>query len=82
MDGEGGVRRAAQTAPPRCGGAGQEEGQQRRVLELEQLALSLREKEREVEGTVREMRRQQAEGHRWAHTHTHTEHTEPLRGRN
>ncbi|KAM6949161.1 protein fantom [Aplochiton taeniatus] len=81
MDGEGGVRRAAQTAPPRYGPPLEDtrgeterfrssgvDSQQVRVTELELAAQALRdtlrEKEREIEGTVRDMKRQQAEGHR------------------
>ncbi|XP_041738657.2 protein fantom isoform X4 [Coregonus clupeaformis] len=85
IDGEGGVRRAAQTAPPRYGPSLEDtrgeieklhtllrssviETQQVRVTELELAAQSLRdtlrEKEREIEDSMKEMRRQQADGHR------------------
>nr|XP_061816106.1 protein fantom-like isoform X5 [Nerophis lumbriciformis] len=71
---DGGVRRAAQTAPPRYGPTtedtrGQMEkfcvSEQMRVTEL-QLALrdTLQDKEREMEGTIREMKKQQAERHK------------------
>ncbi|KAJ8332243.1 hypothetical protein SKAU_G00427880 [Synaphobranchus kaupii] len=78
QDGDSGVRRAAQTAPPQYGfGPLQNtreeierlrcsviETQQVRVAELELAAQSLREKEREIEDNMRELRRQQADGHR------------------
>ncbi|XP_034146622.1 protein fantom isoform X2 [Esox lucius] len=85
MEGERGVRRAAQTAPPLYGPSLEEtraeieklhtllrssviETQQVRVTELETAAQSLRdtlrEKEREIEGCMKEMRRQHADGHR------------------
>uniref|UniRef100_UPI003AAC66BA protein fantom n=1 Tax=Centroberyx gerrardi TaxID=166262 RepID=UPI003AAC66BA len=81
MDGEGGVRRAAQTAPPRYGHTLEDtrgeierfrssviEPQQVKVAELELAAQSLRdtlrEKEKEIEGTMRGMRKQQVDGHR------------------
>ncbi|XP_070291305.1 protein fantom [Salvelinus sp. IW2-2015] len=81
MDGQGGVRQAAQTAPPRYGLSLEDtrgaietfrssviETQKVRVTELEQAAQSLRdtlgEKEREIEDSMKEMRRQQAGGHR------------------
>ncbi|XP_034020941.1 protein fantom [Thalassophryne amazonica] len=78
MEGEGGVRRAPQTAPPQCSSTLEDtrtemeklvtDGQQTRVAELEltvkALGETLKEREREMEGTVREMRRQQVDGHR------------------
>ncbi|XP_029616401.1 protein fantom [Salmo trutta] len=81
MDGQGGVRRAAQTAPAHYGLSLEDtrgeiekfrssviETQKVRVTELEQAAQSLRdtlgEKEREIEDSMKEMRRQQAGGHR------------------
>ncbi|XP_056156152.1 protein fantom [Lampris incognitus] len=86
MDGEGGVRRAAHTAPPLYGPTLEDtreqierlhsllsrssviETQQVRVSELELAAQALRdtlkEKEKEIEGTMKEMRKQQVEGHR------------------
>ncbi|XP_064796283.1 protein fantom [Oncorhynchus masou masou] len=81
MDGQGGVTRAAQTAPPHYGLSLEDtrgetekfrssviETQKVRVTELEQAAQSLRdtlgEKEREIEDSMKEMRRQQANGHR------------------
>ncbi|XP_030578643.1 protein fantom-like isoform X1 [Archocentrus centrarchus] len=79
LEGEGGVRRAAQTAPPRYGPMLEDTRaemerfrsavtEQVRVAELELTAQalrdSLREKEKEIEGTVREMRKQQADRHR------------------
>uniref|UniRef100_A0A672MLV8 Protein fantom-like n=1 Tax=Sinocyclocheilus grahami TaxID=75366 RepID=A0A672MLV8_SINGR len=87
VDGDGGVRRAAQTAPARYGISSQEdtrgeidrllallsrstitENQQGRVAELELSAQSLREtlrdKEKEIEGIVKDLRKQQADGHR------------------
>nr|XP_046183929.1 LOW QUALITY PROTEIN: protein fantom [Oncorhynchus gorbuscha] len=81
MDGQGGVTRAAQTAPPHYGLSLEDtrgetekfrssviQTQKVRVTELEQAAQSLRdtlgEKEREIEDSMKEMRRQQANGHR------------------
>ncbi|XP_068455715.1 protein fantom [Clinocottus analis] len=79
MEVEGGVRRAAQTAPPRYGPTMEDSreemerfrsgvGQQVRAAELELTAQalrdSLREKEKEMEGTVRDNRKQQADRHR------------------
>ncbi|XP_043081818.1 protein fantom [Puntigrus tetrazona] len=87
VDGEGGVRRAAQTAPARYGISSLDdprgeidrllallsrstiiENQQGRVAELELSAQSLREtlrdKEKEIEGIVKDLRKQQADGHR------------------
>ncbi|XP_052451786.1 protein fantom [Carassius gibelio] len=86
VDGDGGVRRAAQTAPARYGISSLEdsrgdidrllallrstiiENQQGRVAELELSAHSLREslrdKEKEIEGIVKDLRKQQADGHR------------------
>ncbi|KAI2649189.1 Protein fantom [Labeo rohita] len=82
VDGDGGVRRAAQTAPARCGISSLDdtrgdidrfrstiiETQQGRVAELELTAQSLREtlrgKEKEIEGIVKDLRKQQADGHR------------------
>ncbi|XP_030630839.1 protein fantom [Chanos chanos] len=86
LDGEGGVRRAAQTAPPRYGLSSLEdtreeterllslrrssviETQQVHVTELELAAQSLRdtlrEKEREIAESMKELRKQQADGHR------------------
>ncbi|XP_076026908.1 protein fantom [Genypterus blacodes] len=81
LEGEGGVRRGAQTAQPRYGSTLEDtrvemeryrsnvaEVQQVRVAELELTAQSLRdtlrEREKEIEGTVREIRKQQADGHR------------------
>ncbi|XP_017209433.1 protein fantom isoform X2 [Danio rerio] len=82
VDGDGGVRRAAQTAPARCGISSLDdtrgemdrfrstviESQQGRVAELELTAQSLREtlrdKEREIEGIVKDLRKQQVDGHR------------------
>ncbi|XP_051922912.1 protein fantom isoform X3 [Hippocampus zosterae] len=73
---DGGASRAAHTAPPRyCppmedtrGDADKFVGEQVRVMELELTARTLREtlreKEKEMEGTEREMKRQQAERHR------------------
>ncbi|XP_051922901.1 protein fantom isoform X2 [Hippocampus zosterae] len=74
---DGGASRAAHTAPPRyCppmedtrGDADKfSVGEQVRVMELELTARTLREtlreKEKEMEGTEREMKRQQAERHR------------------
>ena len=47
--------------------------EQVRVAELELTAQALRDtlrdKEREIEGTVREMRKQQADRHRWLQMH-------------
>ncbi|XP_042367761.1 protein fantom [Plectropomus leopardus] len=79
MEVEGGVRRAAQTAPPRYGSTLEDTRaemerfrssvtEQVRAAELELTAQALRdtlrEKEKEIEGTVREMRKQQADRHR------------------
>ncbi|ROL51053.1 Protein fantom [Anabarilius grahami] len=81
VDGDGGVRRAAQTAPARCGISSLDdtrveidrlsaiiETQQGRVAEQELTAQSLREmlrdKEKEIEGIVKDLRKQQADGHR------------------
>ncbi|KAI3376547.1 hypothetical protein L3Q82_017002 [Scortum barcoo] len=79
MEIEGGVRRAAQTAPPRYGPTLEDTRtemerfrssvtEQVRVAELELTAQALRdtlrEKEKEIEGTVREIRKQQADRHR------------------
>ncbi|XP_039896584.1 protein fantom isoform X3 [Simochromis diagramma] len=78
LDGDGGMRRAAQTAPPRYGPTLEDTRaemerlstmtEQVRVAELELTAQalrdSLREKEKEIEGTFREMRKQQADRHR------------------
>ncbi|XP_069015433.1 protein fantom [Embiotoca jacksoni] len=84
LEGEGGVRRSAQTAPPRYGPTLEDTRaemerlqsllfrssvtEQVRVADLELTAQglrdSLREKEKEIEGTVREMRKQQADKHR------------------
>ncbi|XP_049923318.1 protein fantom [Epinephelus moara] len=79
MEVEGGVRRAAQTAPPRYGPTLEDTRaemerfrssvtEQVRATELELTAQALRdtlrEKEKEIEGTVREMRKQQADRHR------------------
>ncbi|XP_075307000.1 protein fantom [Odontesthes bonariensis] len=79
VEGEGGVRRAAQTAPPRYGLTLEDTrtemerlrssmtGQLRMTeLELTAQALrdTLREREEEIEGTVRELRNQQADRHR------------------
>ncbi|XP_047456442.1 protein fantom isoform X2 [Mugil cephalus] len=76
---EGGIRRAAQTAPPRYGPTVEDTRaemerfrssvtEQVRVSELEVAAQTLRdtlrEKEKEIEGTVKEMRKQQADRHR------------------
>ncbi|XP_056299033.1 protein fantom isoform X3 [Pseudoliparis swirei] len=76
---EGGVRRAAQTAPPRYGPTLEDNveemerlrpgvTEQPRAAELELTAQTLRdtlrEKEKEMEGTVRDMRKQQADKHR------------------
>ncbi|XP_051800041.1 protein fantom [Acanthochromis polyacanthus] len=76
---EGGFRRAAQTAPPRYGPTLEDTKaemerfrssvtEQVRMAELELTAQALRdtlrEKEREIEGTVREMRKQQSDRHR------------------
>ncbi|XP_013874687.1 protein fantom isoform X2 [Austrofundulus limnaeus] len=77
-EGEAGVRRATQTAPPRYGVVLEDTRaevermssltEQVRMTELEMTAQTLRdsltEKEKEMEGTVRELRRQQAERHR------------------
>ncbi|XP_041840734.1 protein fantom isoform X2 [Melanotaenia boesemani] len=78
LEGEGGVRRAAQTAPPRCGFTLEDTRtemerlsgmtDQLRMTELELTAQTLRdtlrEREKEIEGTVRELRKQQADRHR------------------
>ncbi|XP_074480130.1 protein fantom isoform X1 [Sebastes fasciatus] len=79
MELEGGVRRAAQTAPPRYGPTLEDTRaemerfrssvtEQVRAAELELTAQALRdtlrEKEKEMEGTVRDMRKQQADRHR------------------
>ncbi|XP_026152688.1 protein fantom [Mastacembelus armatus] len=79
LETEGGVRRAAQTAPPRYGPTLEDTRaeierfrssmtEQVRVAELELAAQALRdalrEKEKEMEGTVRQMRKQQADRHR------------------
>ncbi|XP_057692867.1 protein fantom [Corythoichthys intestinalis] len=73
---EVGVRRATHTAPPRYCPTMEDNkvvtdkfvGEQMRVMELELTARTLRDtlrdKEKEIEGTVREMKRQQAERHR------------------
>ncbi|XP_014867573.1 PREDICTED: protein fantom-like isoform X1 [Poecilia mexicana] len=79
LDGEAGVRRAARTAPARYGLTLEETRaemerfrssmtEQVRMAELEVTAQALREslkdREREMEGTVRELRKQQADRHR------------------
>ncbi|XP_068569655.1 protein fantom [Cebidichthys violaceus] len=79
MEVEGGVRRAAQTAPPRYGPTLEDTRaemerfrssvtEQVRTAELELTAQALRdtlrEKEKEIEGTVRDIRKQQADRHR------------------
>ncbi|XP_034712437.1 protein fantom isoform X4 [Etheostoma cragini] len=79
MEVEGGVRRAAQTAPPRYGPTLEDTRaemerfrssvtEQVRAAELELTAQvlrdTLREKEKEIEGTVRDIRKQQADRHR------------------
>ncbi|RVE60709.1 hypothetical protein OJAV_G00183350 [Oryzias javanicus] len=79
LDGEGGVRRAAQTAPPRYGLTLEDTrtdverlrtsmAEQVRMAELEMTAQalrdSLRDREKEMEGTMRELRKQQADRHR------------------
>ncbi|XP_044040637.1 protein fantom isoform X3 [Siniperca chuatsi] len=78
MEVEGGVRRAAQTAPPRYGPTLEDTRtemerlssvtEEMRVAELELTAQalrdSLREKEKAIEGTVREIRKQQSDRHR------------------
>ncbi|XP_078132763.1 X-linked retinitis pigmentosa GTPase regulator-interacting protein 1 [Sander vitreus] len=79
MEVEGGVRRAAQTAPPRYGPMLEDTRaemerfrssvtEQVRAAELEMTAQvlrdTLREKEKEIEGTVRDIRKQQADRHR------------------
>ncbi|XP_077963476.1 protein fantom isoform X2 [Gasterosteus aculeatus] len=75
---EGGVRRAAQTAPPRYGATLQDTRpemerlssgtEQVRAAELEltgqALRDTLREKEKEMEGIVRDIRKQEADRHR------------------
>uniref|UniRef100_A0A3P9I0P9 RPGR interacting protein 1 n=1 Tax=Oryzias latipes TaxID=8090 RepID=A0A3P9I0P9_ORYLA len=77
MGGEGGVRRAAQTAPPRYGLTLEDTrteverrtsmAEQVRAAELEMTAQalrdSLRDREKEMEGTMRELRKQQADRH-------------------
>ncbi|KAM8880782.1 X-linked retinitis pigmentosa GTPase regulator-interacting protein 1 [Synchiropus picturatus] len=78
-DAEGGVRRAAQTAPPRYGPTFDDtktEEPEWRPSMTEQLRMtemqlttqalqgSLREKEKEMEGAIKEMMRQQADRHR------------------
>lgn len=86
VEGDGGVRRAAQTAPARYAHSSLEDTREEierlhallrssvlethniRVTELELAAQSLRdtlkEKEREIEDTVKELRKQQVDGHR------------------
>ncbi|XP_053199044.1 protein fantom, partial [Scomber japonicus] len=79
MEVEGGVRRAAQTAPPRYGPTLDDTRaemerfrssvtEHMRMSELElttqSLRDTLREKEKELDGTVKEMRKQQADRHR------------------
>ncbi|XP_017165780.1 protein fantom isoform X2 [Poecilia reticulata] len=78
LDGEAGVRRAARTAPARYGLTLEETRaemerltgmtEQVRMAELEVTAQALREslrdREREMEGAVRELRKQQADRHR------------------
>ncbi|KAK2862762.1 hypothetical protein Q5P01_002295 [Channa striata] len=79
MEVEAGVRRAAQTAPPRYGATVEDTRaemerfrssmtEQVRMAELELTAQALRDtlrdKEKEIEETVRDMRRQQADRHR------------------
>ncbi|XP_023277539.1 protein fantom-like [Seriola lalandi dorsalis] len=79
MEVEGAVRRAAQTAPPRYGPMMEDSRaemerfrsgltEQVRVAELELTAQALRdtlrEKEKEIEGTAREMRKHQSDRHR------------------
>ncbi|XP_070786062.1 protein fantom [Enoplosus armatus] len=79
MEVEGGVRRAAQTAPPRYGPMLEDTRaemerfrssvtEQVRVAELELTAQALRdtlrEKEKAIEGTVKEIRKQQSDRHR------------------
>ncbi|CAK6982505.1 protein fantom%2C partial [Scomber scombrus] len=79
MEVEGGVRRAAQTAPPRYGPTLEDTRaeverfrssvtEHMRLSEMELTAQSLRdtlrEKEKELDGTVKEMRKQQADRHR------------------
>ncbi|CAG5929369.1 unnamed protein product [Menidia menidia] len=78
-EGESGIRRAAQTAPPRYGLMLEDTRtemerlrsnmtDQLRMTELELTAQalrdSLREREKEIEGTVKELRNQQADRHR------------------
>uniref|UniRef100_A0A3B4VGV3 Protein fantom-like n=1 Tax=Seriola dumerili TaxID=41447 RepID=A0A3B4VGV3_SERDU len=77
MEVEGAVRRAAQTAPPRYGPMMEDSRaemerrssltEQVRVAELElttqALRDTLREKEKEIEGTAREMRKHQSDRH-------------------
>ncbi|XP_054603393.1 protein fantom isoform X2 [Nothobranchius furzeri] len=78
LDGEGGVRRAAQTAPPRYCVTLEDTRtemeklssltEQVRMTELELTAQALRdtlrEKEKEMDGTFRELRKQQTDRHR------------------
>ncbi|XP_034413660.1 protein fantom, partial [Cyclopterus lumpus] len=79
MEVEGRVRRAAQTAPPRYGPTLEDTREEMEIfrssvteqvraaeLELTAQALrdTLREKEKEIEGTVRDIRKQQADRHR------------------
>ncbi|KAI4899005.1 hypothetical protein NFI96_024078 [Prochilodus magdalenae] len=82
-EGDGGIRRAAQTAPARYAHSSLEdpreeiakfrssviETQQMRATELELATQSLRDtlkgKEREIEDTMKELCRQQADGHRF-----------------
>ncbi|XP_051971079.1 protein fantom [Xyrauchen texanus] len=81
VDGDGGVRRAAQTAPARCGLTCLDdtrgeidrvstiiETQHGRVADMELTTQSLREtlrdKEKEIEGIVKDLRKQQADRHR------------------
>ncbi|XP_029944146.1 protein fantom [Salarias fasciatus] len=79
VEGEGGIRRTTQTAPPRYGPTLEDTrgemdrfrcgvAEQVRMAELELTAQALRDtlkdREREMEGTVREMKRQQADRHR------------------
>ncbi|KAL7840926.1 hypothetical protein AOLI_G00262490 [Acnodon oligacanthus] len=82
VEGDGEIRRAAQTAPARYTQSSLEdtreeierlssvlETQQMRVTELELAAQSLRDtlkgKERQIEDTMKELRKQQADGHRF-----------------
>ncbi|XP_073669286.1 protein fantom-like [Paramisgurnus dabryanus] len=82
VDGDRGVRRAAQTAPARCSLSSVDETrgeidrfrsaiietQQGRVAELEftaqSLSETLRDKEKETEGTLKDLRRQQVDRYR------------------